>query len=96
MQTALVDAAARWLLPSNWRTEFEREQAAIAGGETSDFDEEEGEELYTVEDAQDNRREAISLDVDRRLSRDLEEGFKDDSDASDDETENRGSRAILR
>lgn len=54
----------------------------------SDFDEEEGEELYEVDD---NRREALSLDARRgrdneglRLSRDLEEGFKDDSDDEDD------------
>lgn len=53
-------------------------------GVGSDFDEDEGEELYEVDDG---RREALSLDarrgrdVDgRRLSRDLEEGFRDDSD----------------
>lgn len=58
-------------------------------GSVSDFDEEEGEELYEVDD---NRREALSLDARRgrnedgsRLSRDLEEGFKDDSDNSDDD-----------
>jgi hypothetical protein len=96
---------ARWLLPSNWRTNFEREQAAHARGEASDFDEDEGEELYAVEDVESNRREAISLDVHRgrddagrRLSRELEEGFKDDSDESEDEAENHGSRSqgILR
>jgi hypothetical protein len=103
--TALVNAAARWLLPSSWRTEFEREQVANGRGETSDFDEDEGEELYTVEDVESNRREAISLDVHRgrddtgrRLSRELEEGFKDDSDESEDEAETHGSRSqgILR
>lgn len=52
-----------------------------------DFDEEDGEELFEVEDG---RREALSLDAGRgrdldgrRLSRDLEEGFKDDSDEDD-------------
>lgn len=56
-------------------------------GTGSDFDEEEGEELSDVDD---NRRLALSLDArrggaeDRRLSRDLEEGFKDDSEDGDD------------
>jgi len=102
---ALLKAVAKWLLPSSWRTEFEREQAAHARTEASDFDEDEGEELYTVGDVESNRREAISLDVQRgrddagrRLSRELEEGFKDDSDESEDEAEIHGSRSqgILR
>jgi hypothetical protein len=105
VHSALVNAAARWLLPSGWRTEFAREQAASAGGQTGDFDEDEGEELYTVEDVENNRREALSLDVHRRgddigrrLSRDIEEGFKDDSDESEDEEETHGGRSqrILR
>lgn len=57
-------------------------------GSGSDFDDDEGEELYDVDD---NRRQALSLDAGRvrdeddgrRLSRDLEEGFKDDSDDED-------------
>jgi hypothetical protein len=69
-------------------------------GSGSDFDEDEGEELYEVDD---HRREAISLDarrgadVDgRRLSRDLEEGFKDDSDDDEDSTVDARSRSISR
>jgi hypothetical protein len=101
-QTALAGAAARLLLPSHWRREYAREQAAGAG--VGDFDEEDGEELYTVEDIESNRREALSLDVHRddggrRLSRELEEGFKDDSDQSDDdESDIHGGRSqrILR
>jgi hypothetical protein len=105
MHTALANATARWLLPGTWRTEFAREQAASAGGQTGDFDEDEGEELYTVEDVDSHRREALSLDVHRsgddigrRLSRDLEEGFKDDSDESEDEEETHDGRSqrILR
>jgi hypothetical protein len=67
-------------------------------GSGSDFDEEEGEELYEVDD---NRREALSLDARRgrnengnRLSRDLEEGFKDDSD--DEEDDERQGRTLSR
>ena len=59
----------------------------------SDFDEDEGEELFEV-DA--NRREALSLDARRghnldgsRLSRDLEEGFKDDSDEEEEDDHDR-------
>lgn len=105
IHAALLSAAAKWLLPSGWRTDFEAQQAAFTRGETSDFDEDEGEELYTVDDVESRRREALSLDVHRgtddtgrRLSRELEEGFKDDSDESGDETEVNGSRSqgILR
>lgn len=67
-------------------------------GSGSDFDEEEGEELYEVDD---NRREALSLDARRgrnedgsRLSRDLEEGFKDDSD--DEDNDERQGRTLSR
>jgi hypothetical protein len=67
-------------------------------GESSDFDEDEGEELFEVDEG---RREALSLDarrgmgddaMGRRLSRDLEEGFKDDSD----EEEVEGGRSTSR
>lgn len=78
------------LLPSSWRTDFGRirHTASAQDGSGSDFDEDEGEELYEVDD---HRREALSLDArrgadddGRRLSRDLEEGFKDDSDDDED------------
>lgn len=79
----------RSILPSSWRSDISRNRYAVdvqdASG--SDFDEDEGEELFEVDD---NRREALSLDArrgrdddGRRLSRDLEEGFKDDSDDED-------------
>jgi len=69
-------------------------------GSGSDFDEDEGEELYDVDD---NRRQALSLDArrarddieGRRLSRDLEEGFKDDSDDEDNVPDDR-RRSISR
>ncbi|KAH7377946.1 hypothetical protein BKA64DRAFT_766611 [Cadophora sp. MPI-SDFR-AT-0126] len=91
----ILDAIARWVLPSAWRSHFNRDQYTVSAqdGSGSDFDEEEGEELYEVDD---NRREALSLDArrgrdddGRRLSRDLEEGFKDDSDEEDDERQGR-------
>jgi len=82
---------ARYMVPSTWRSQFSGERFTISAqdGNDSDFDENEGEELFEV-DA--NRREAISLDARRgrdedgaRLSRDLEEGFKDDSEEEEEE-----------
>jgi hypothetical protein len=69
------------------RTRFGSNQYTVRARD--DFDEDNGEELYEVEDS--DQRQALSLDVrsgqddDGRLSRDLEEGFKDDSDDDDDE-----------
>lgn len=86
----LQSAIARRLLPSTWRSDFGGNRFAVdaTDGSGSDFDDDDGEELYEVDS---NRREALSLDArrgrdddGRRLSRDLEEGFKDDSDDEDD------------
>ena len=82
----IQSALAGLFIPSSWRREYERSRQTVNAqdGVGSDFDEDEGEELFEVDD---NRREALSLDArrgrddnGRRLSRDLEEGFKDDSD----------------
>jgi hypothetical protein len=78
------------LVPSAWRQRFNQSRHTVNAqdGMGSDFDENEGEELFDVDD---RRREALSLDArrgqdhdGRRLSRDLEEGFKDDSDDEED------------
>ncbi|CZR59027.1 uncharacterized protein PAC_08919 [Phialocephala subalpina] len=98
MQTALFSR----LIPSTWRRDFggQRYTVSAQDGAGSDFDDEEGEELYDVDDG---RREALSLDArrgrdidDRRLSRDLEEGFKDDSDEEDDLPDTRDGRSLSR
>ena len=101
----MQDAIVRWLMPSSWRRDFAGGQYTVnAQDGGSDFDEDEGEELYEVDD---NRREAISLDQrrgrddsGRRLSRDLEEGFKDDSDDDEEEEEDaqegRQGRTLIR
>jgi len=83
----LQEILTRMILPSTWRAAAELETYR-AHNSSSQFDDESGEELEDVDDAR--RREALSLDArrgrntsgsdDRRLSRDLEEGFKDDSD----------------
>ena len=68
-------------------------------GFDTQFDEDAGEELSDVDD---NRREALSLDArrgavdDRRLSRDLEEGFKDDSDDEGAGTGDQNIRVVSR
>lgn len=86
-------AAVRFILPSSWRADISRGRISAQDGAGSDFDEDDGEELFDVDD---NRREALSLDArrgreddGRRLSRDLEEGFKDDSDDDDDAIDSR-------
>lgn len=79
------------MLPRSWRSDFGRSRFAASAqdGSESGFDEDDGEELFGVDDS---RREALSLDArrgqdsdGRRLSRDLEEGFKDDSEEDDEE-----------
>ncbi|QSZ37804.1 hypothetical protein DSL72_008904 [Monilinia vaccinii-corymbosi] len=85
----------RCLFPSSWRADFNRNR--ISAQDSSDFDDEDGEELFDVDD---NRREALSLDArrgrdedGRRLSRDLEEGFKDDSSDEEEGTDRRLNRS---
>ena len=96
-QSALVD----FLLPSGWRAAFNRNRHTVNAQDGSDSEwDDEGEELFDIDD---NRREALSLDarrgrddVGRRLSRDLEEGFKDDSEDEDDTIPDRRSRSVTR
>ncbi|KAL3425748.1 hypothetical protein PVAG01_02539 [Phlyctema vagabunda] len=94
------DAIARFILPSAWTAEYRQHRYPLSAedGFGSELGDNEGEELFEVDD---NRREALSLDArrgrdidDRRLSRDLEEGFKDDSD--EDEPDERQGRSALR
>jgi hypothetical protein len=87
------DILTRLLLPSSWRSNLSGRFTASA--DDQGFDDEDGEELFEVDD---NRREALSLDARRgdgaegRLSRDLEEGFRDDSD--DETNAHQGERPV--
>ncbi|KAI1801642.1 hypothetical protein F4811DRAFT_555636 [Daldinia bambusicola] len=84
------DAIGRWMVPSRWRINI-HDRVVVGADDASDigFSSEEGEELDEVFD---DRRHALSLDTHdleradsiRRLSRDLEEGFRDDSEEEDD------------
>ncbi|POS85080.1 hypothetical protein EPUL_004871 [Erysiphe pulchra] len=88
----------KYFTPSLWGSQFLRSRHLSNGDEGSDFDDDDGEELYEVDS---NRREALSLDARRgdnelgcRLSRDLEEGFRDDSEESDSEINIQPQRRI--
>ncbi|EDN09680.1 hypothetical protein I7I51_02303 [Histoplasma capsulatum] len=89
------DALMHFLLPSSWR---QRQIFGAHNDGGSVFDDEEGEDMVGFE-IDSSRREALehgrrsggdnnhndhsSIDTERRLSRDLEEGFMDDSDDED-------------
>ncbi|KAI1376475.1 hypothetical protein F4677DRAFT_418638 [Hypoxylon crocopeplum] len=93
----IQDAIARWMVPSRWRMNV-RDRVVVGADDASDlgFSSEEGEELDEVDD---DRRHALSLDTHNlgradsitRLSRDLEEGFRDNSDEEEDDVR-RGRR----
>ncbi|KAI1643147.1 uncharacterized protein F4817DRAFT_350824 [Daldinia loculata] len=95
LRVRMQDAIARWMVPSRWRINM-HDRVVVGADDASDigFSSEEGEELDEVDD---DRRHALSLDAHdperadstRRLSRDLEEGFRDDSE---EENEARQSR----
>ncbi|EEH41316.1 hypothetical protein PAAG_03602 [Paracoccidioides lutzii Pb01] len=87
LRERISDALMRSLLPSSWRLRH-----SFGGSHDGDggsvFDQEEGEDMVGFEmDVE--RREALErrrgdvVDSQRRLSRDLEEGFMDDSDEGD-------------
>ncbi|KAK8100384.1 uncharacterized protein PG998_008218 [Apiospora kogelbergensis] len=94
-RSRVQDAIANWLMPSQWRLGI-RDRLVQADDASDAGFESDGEELEDVFDNLSNdRRHALSLDAhadhtdsNRRLSRDLEEGFRDDSDEEED-TRNR-------
>ncbi|KAI0100057.1 hypothetical protein GGR51DRAFT_564469 [Nemania sp. FL0031] len=89
LRIRMQDAIARWISSSSrWR--LRGRDRVVADDNESDvgFSSEEGEELAEMGE---DGRHALSLDThhqhsdsSRRLSRDLEEGFHDDSDDDDD------------
>ncbi|CEJ89871.1 hypothetical protein VHEMI05692 [[Torrubiella] hemipterigena] len=91
LRSRITSRLASLVLPSTWR----RDQEVIAA--TGDDDElDDGEELSAVQadrlrDLERRMGESRLPDHTRRLSRDLEEGFMDDSD-DDDDGDMRGRR----
>lgn len=89
LRQRLQSGIVRIILPSSpWRLDHNTHRFSATPEEGTPSDDE-GEELYEVDQ---NRREALSLDARRgedvgpRLSRDLEEGFMDDSDDDNEPT----------
>jgi len=85
----MADAVMRCFLPSSWRR-----GAHLADHDNVSIDEDEGE-LMVGMDTNTARREALerrrstAAETESRLSRDLEEGFMDDSD--DEQPERQGN-----
>ncbi|CAJ2507413.1 Uu.00g085990.m01.CDS01 [Anthostomella pinea] len=92
VRARVQDAMARWLIPSRWRV---GDRLVIGGDTESDqgYSSEDGEEL---DDVIGDHHDALSPDTRnqqtdsmRRLSRDLEEGFRDDSDEEENDERQR-------
>ncbi|RYP07567.1 hypothetical protein DL764_002422 [Monosporascus ibericus] len=88
------NALARWLVPSNWQ--LGARDRLVIGDDASDtgYSSDDGEELGIVPI---DHRHAFSLDTRNetpdnasRLSRDLEEGFRDDSEEEGDDRRREG------
>ncbi|KAK3297537.1 uncharacterized protein B0H64DRAFT_126034 [Chaetomium fimeti] len=81
LRARMQGAVVRFMAPSAWRA---RASDGIVVAERGSFDSEEGEELGDVDETTARRvldqQRDDPVDSTRRLSRDLEEGFMDDSD----------------
>ncbi|KAH4102487.1 hypothetical protein HBI65_176480 [Parastagonospora nodorum] len=92
-RTKLSDALYNLFAPSSWgRTQ----RVVDASGDDELFDDEEGEGMVGFDPIDERRREALEqrrsmMEEERRLGRELEEGFKDDSD---DEHEDERPRSL--
>ncbi|EMC96442.1 hypothetical protein BAUCODRAFT_122446 [Baudoinia panamericana UAMH 10762] len=96
LRSRLSDALTRMILPSSMRWRGEVVVDARAGEDELAFGEEEGESMvgFNVTRMQRGRDEmggrvADELDSQRRLSLELEQGFKDDSEEDDDTRDGR-------
>jgi hypothetical protein len=98
-RTKLSDALYNLFAPAAWRR---RRRVVDGSGEDHNddelFDDEEGEGMVGFDPIDDRRREALEqrrsiMEEERRLGRDLEEGFKDESD---DEHEDERRRSLSR
>ncbi|KAK4110736.1 hypothetical protein N656DRAFT_799856 [Canariomyces notabilis] len=82
LRARIQGAMARFIIPSAWRA---RVSDDVVVAERNSFDSDEGEELDEVDESTtrrvlDQSRNSDTMDSTPRLSRDLEEGFMDDSD----------------
>ncbi|KAH6642400.1 hypothetical protein C7974DRAFT_408961 [Boeremia exigua] len=81
-RTKLSDALYTLFMPSTWTR---RPAVNLHDDDSSDFDDEEGEGMVGFDPVDAQRREALDqrrsmVQEERRLGRELEQGFKDDSD----------------
>lgn len=85
-RTKLSDALYNLFVPSTWGLSGRRVVDGSGGVHDDDlFDDEEGEDMVGFDPIDERRREALEarrsmVEEERRLGRELEEGFKDDSD----------------
>lgn len=87
LRDRITNRLSHWLLPSHlrWRREIVDGRRGSGSGEDLYFGEEEGESMVGFDVSRVDRtvRGGVvpeGIDSERRLSRDLEEGFKDDSE----------------
>ncbi|KAL5121518.1 hypothetical protein ACEQ8H_000590 [Pleosporales sp. CAS-2024a] len=83
-RTSLSDALCHLFAPAAWAASH-RLHVAHATADDDVFDDDEGEGMVGFDPVDDRRREALEqrrtmVQEEPRLGRDLEEGFKDDSD----------------
>lgn len=96
-RTKLSDALYGLFAPSAWRSD----RTVMDGSGHNDdelFDDEEGEGMVGFDPIDERRREALEqrrsiMEEERRLGRELEQGFKDDSD---DEADDERRRSLSR
>ncbi|KAK5663086.1 hypothetical protein OQA88_6502 [Cercophora sp. LCS_1] len=91
LRARVQDGIARYLAPSMWRRNISERLVVAETSSEGDFDSEDGEELGDVDDSTLSAyaHRQSSSDNTRRLSRDLEEGFMDDSDEESEESRRR-------
>ncbi|KAL5409065.1 hypothetical protein PMIN06_011339 [Paraphaeosphaeria minitans] len=95
-RTKISDALTHLFVPSSW-LQGRRVVVDGSGAEHTDedlFDDDEGEGMVGFDPVDGCRREALEqrrsvVGEDRRLSRELEQGFKDDSDDDEDHEDDR-------
>ncbi|KAJ4357085.1 hypothetical protein N0V95_002823 [Ascochyta clinopodiicola] len=81
-RTTLSDALYGLFMPSTWTRQ---PPVHMHDDDSSDFDDDEGEGMVGFDPVDERRREALEqrrslVDEERRLGRELEQGFKDDSE----------------
>ncbi|KAF2016357.1 hypothetical protein BU24DRAFT_200363 [Aaosphaeria arxii CBS 175.79] len=104
-RTRVSDAVYNLFVPTGWAARWRQRRLVDGSGGVGEnpedelFDDEEGEGMVGFDPIDERRREALEQrrsmmgEEDRRLSRELEQGFKDDSD---DEHEDERRRSLSR